>query len=139
MKKPCFALVPSILGGKMSLSYRIFIMTMVVIGITGCAMTIPTIIFTDISGDNRGLQNLLRDRYECLEEASSEGSRISGSSSDSRNAARAAINGESGRRSSRSAFSACLAARAWLRDDTAIGSPSSITLPQGAVIQFTDN
>ena len=132
MKKLCFALVPPILGGKMSLSYRIFIMTMAVIGITGCAT--PPIVFEDISGETRNMQGLLNDRYECLQESSSDGSQISGST----NSLGAEIYGSSGLTCNSSIFSACLAARGWLRNDSALALPNAIIVPPGAVVQCSN-
>jgi len=97
----------------------------------GCA---TEIVFEDISGESRNTQSLLNDRYECLQEASSDGSQVSGRA----NSSGASISGSSGLTCNSSIFRACLSARGWLRNDSALGQPNAIAVPDGAVVQCSN-
>ena len=77
---------------------------------------------------SESLQSLLEDRYECLQEASSHSSNVSGRSIS----ASATI--DDGLSCSSSQFTACLAARGWLRDDSAIRDKNAFTVPSGATV-----
>ena len=86
------------------------------------------VVFTN-DDPSASIQGLLNDRYECLQEASSNGSSVSGRA----NSTSATISGSSGLTCSSSAFRACLAARGWLRNDGAVGS-NAFTVPSGATV-----
>lgn len=90
---------------------------------------VPVVIVFTNQDPSATLQLLLSDRYECLQEASADGGVISGVASSTR----AVINGSSGLTCNSSVMNACLAARGWLRDDTAVGN-NAFTVPQGAVV-----
>jgi hypothetical protein len=87
------------------------------------------VVFTN-DDPSASMQGLLNDRYECLQEATVSGGVISGAASSTG----ATINGRSGLTCNGSVLRSCLAARGWLRDDTAVGS-NAFPVPSGAVVQ----
>ena len=95
--------------------------------LSGCA---SPIVFTDISGESRNIQSLLDDRYECLQDASSDESQISGRA----DSASARISGSSGLTCNANIMRACLSARGWIKDGDALGAENAIAIPDQAII-----
>ena len=101
-----------------------------------CETTVNTptpVVYTNDNPD-ASISLMLSDRYECVTEATSFGSDFSGTADTSS----AAVQGSSGAICIRNILRACLSARGWIRDDSAIGSENAFVVPAGAVVQCGD-
>ena len=111
----------------------VFLLTMTLFSCETTVNTPTPIVFTNDNPD-ASVSLMLSDRYECVTEATSSGSDFSGTA----DASSAAVQGSSGAICISNIFRACLSARGWIRDDSALGSPNAFVVPAGAVVYCND-
>ena len=111
----------------------VFLLTMILFSCETTVNTPTPIVYTNDNPD-ASISLMLNDRYECVTEATSFGSDFSGTA----DASSASVQGGSGSICTNNIFIACLGARGWIRDDSALGSPNAFVVPPGASIQCND-
>jgi hypothetical protein len=108
----------------------VFLLTMTLFS---CGAVNTPVVYTNDNPD-ASLQLMLSDRYECVTEATSFGSDFSGRA----DSISTSVQGGSGAICISNIWDACISARGWIRDDSALGSPNAFVVPAGAVIQCND-